>query len=294
MTRIFVDGEAGTVGLALHPHLAQMLATGEIRSVSVLANDLRKDSEQRAAAMAEADIVVLCLPDAAAVDAVALVQKINPAARILDASASHRVRTDWTYGLPELQHDSSQADLIRNARYVANPGCFATGCILLAKPLSNRQQEIRVAFQGITGYSAGGRSHTAHAEMPWLVQLSGEHRHLREIAYYGNIIPALTTIVGDWYQGMLIQATLPFSALQVFVAYQRAYSNYPDIEVTLVSPDAPARISAQAANNTNRVLLTVAPQPHGGCTVVAVLDNLGKGSAGAAADNLKLMLHTSN
>ena len=291
--RLFVDGASGTVGMAITPHLIELLKDGLLSNIVELGEDTRKDRDARRFAMAEADIVLLCLPDDVARDAALMAREANPDICILDASAAHRCDDEWQYGMPELFSESE----IRSARYVANPGCFATGCILLAKPLSTRvRHKLPVgdpglpwmAFQGVTGYSAAGSKGFARPGKPYLAQLGTEHRHLPEIRRYARVTPTLTTLVGDWYQGMLVQATVPVSATEAFDAYQRAYEGMTHIEVSMAEPKD-SRLSACAKNKTNAVRIVVASQPFG-CTVAAAYDNLGKGSASAAAQNLRLML----
>lgn len=300
MTKVFIEGSAGTVGMALRPFITQMQAEGLISGV---AETIRVDDRPEAERMASrerlaawADVAVLCLPDEAAVETVERIRRVNPRARILDASAAHRCSEGWTYGLPEV---TAEAEIAR-AQYVANPGCFATGCILLARPLrallnasasANAGARPWVPFQGITGYSAGGRK--AVQGEPRLVQLGSEHRHLPEIARYAGVSPVLTTLVGDWYQGMLVQATVGLGANLVYERYLSAYGDNPGITVTLADADH-RRLSATEANGTNDVHIVVAKQLYGGTTVAASYDNLGKGAAGAAAHNLRLMLEGVN
>lgn len=289
MTRLYVDGAAGTVGLALAPYLQDMLRAGVVESVSTLPDPVRKDQLHRQRAMAAADLIVLCLPDEAAPEAVALVRQVNPSARILDASAAHRCDPDWVYGLAEL----TPASVIQTASLVANPGCFATGAILLARPLRGLlapEGDLPwVPFQGVTGYSAGGREAAPDPMHPWLTQLGVTHRHLAEIQKYGGVTPALTTLVGSWERGMIVQATLPVQADAAMAAYEQAYQGSPCIQLARApdgDPDGPRRLSAQACNGTNDVRIVVAGHPHGGTTVAAAYDNLGKGAAGSAALNL--------
>ncbi|MEX3984266.1 hypothetical protein AB4Y45_35505 [Paraburkholderia sp. EG287A] len=291
--RLFVDGAAGTVGMAIMPHLKQMLKDGLLGEVVMLGDDCRKVRDARLAAMAEADIVLLCLPDDVARDAALMARETNPDLCILDTSAAHRCDDEWEYGMPELVRESA----LCTAKYVANPGCIATGCILLAQPLSmwHRPDLPKgepglpwMAFQAATGYSAGGSKGKASSDMPYLAKLGVAHRHLPEIQRYAKVTPTLTTLVGDWYQGMLVQSSVPVPAAEVYEAYMRAYGEMKHIAVQLAGPEG-RRLSAQEKNWTNDVRIVVAEQPFGS-VVTAVYDNLGKGSAGAAAHNLRLML----
>jgi N-acetyl-gamma-glutamyl-phosphate reductase len=282
MLRVFVDGAAGTVGAALQPHLEKLQAEGLIELVTV-DELLRKDPIARQAAFCLSDVVVLCLPDPEAGAAVALVEAVNPSARILDASAAHRCNEDWVYGFPEV----TSARAIAAAHRVANPGCFASACILAGKPLVDAFGVSQLQFQGITGYSAGGRK-ARPDDMPRLVQFGREHRHLPEIARYTGAVPVLTTTVGPWKQGMMVQTFVQFAEDQVLQAFEEAYQGIQGIRVASAQA-LNYRVDPQGCNGTNDVLVCVAGQPGGGTSVAVVLDNLGKGSAGAAADNLRLM-----
>lgn len=280
--RVFVDGAAGTVGSALHLHLAYMVAEGVIEQL-VLPEAHRKDAEWRKAVMREADIVVVCLPDDEAGAAVALVESVNPGARILDASATHRCHPEWVYGLPELGF----AEAIGQSARVANPGCFASACILGGKPLVEAFALPLMAFQGVTGYSAAGKKGTPEGA-PMLVQFGKAHRHLPEIARYTGAQAVLTTMVGPWKRGMLVQAYVPVDADRVYDVLAQAYAG---TQVSVAMADAThGRVDPQGCNGSNAVAISVAGQPGGGASVAVVLDNLGKGSAGAAADNLKRMI----
>lgn len=283
--RIFVDGASGTVGMALMPHLEDLSLERPLKITCLRDESERRDVNRRRSCMDKADLVVLCLPDEAAVTAVELVREANPQARILDASAAHRCRADWTYGLPEIIGE----DAIGAAQYVANPGCFATGCILLARPIARLLRTPWLPFQGFTGYSAGGKEAAISIDQPWLAQLGVSHRHLPEIERYGDLVPVLTTMVGSWFQGMLVQATVLLEAEQVLEAYQTAYAGAEGIEV-LTPRKGQRRFMAKCNNGTNRVSIMVTGHANGGTTVAAAYDNLGKGSAGAAAANLRLML----
>lgn len=282
MLRVFVDGAAGTVGAALQPHLEQLQAEGLIELVTV-EEMLRKDPIARQEAFCLSDVVVLCLPDAEAGAAVALVEAVNPSARILDASAAHRCNEDWVYGFPEV----TSARAIAAAHRVANPGCFASACILAGKPLVDAFGVSHLQFQGITGYSAGGRK-AKPDDMPRLVQFGCEHRHLPEIARYTGTVPVLTTTVGPWKQGMMVQTFVRCGEDQVLQAFEDAYGGSQGIRVASAQA-LNYRVDPQGCNGTNDVLVCVAGQPGGGTSVAVVLDNLGKGSAGAAAANLRLM-----
>lgn len=282
MLKVFVDGAAGTVGSALQPYLEQMQVEGLIELIRV-PGEMRKVRSWRRVTMRLADVIVLCLPDDEAADAVALAAEANPGSRILDASTVHRCNDGWVYGLPEL----TAPEVIAAAQHVANPGCFATACILAGKPLADAFGIGNLQFQGITGYSAGG--HKAKPdEMPCLVQFGRPHRHLPEIARYTGTVPVLTTTVGPWKQGMMVQTFVPQSEDEVIAAYSAAYKGHQGVRVARAG-NMHHRVDPQGCNGTNDALVCVAGQPNGGSCIAVVLDNLGKGSAGAAAANLRLM-----
>ncbi|CAB5514399.1 N-acetyl-gamma-glutamyl-phosphate reductase [Achromobacter anxifer] len=278
MPRIFIDGAYGTVGLALKERLASLVDAG--LEVIEIPEDDRRNRTVRGDAYADADLVVLCVPDEEASYAAVRVDRANHRAKILDASAAHRCNPDWVYGLPQL----CGAARIAGAKMVANPGCFASACILAARPLGLRAMD----FHGITGFSAGG---TRADAVPRLTQFGKEHRHLPEIRQFGLPDPTLTTSVGPWYQGMLVQATVDLPIEAVYDRYQTSYEEDPEIQVSIVGPDDKARLPIEACNGTNGLQIHLAALPGTRRTAVAVvLDNLGKGSAGAAAKNIALML----
>lgn len=282
MVKVFVDGAAGTVGSALQPYLNQMSAEGWLEQIQ-LPEAQRKEAQCRDDAYALADFVVLCLHDDDARAAAIRVAQVNPAARILDASAAHRRESGWVYGLPEI----GQGAAIANAHRVANPGCFATACILAARPIARKLSSIKMAFQGVTGYSAAGKK-GADMAAPMLVQFGKAHRHLPEIARYAGISPVLTTMIGPWERGMLVQTYVPYSAMGI---HKLLADFYAGTAVRVVYDDElDYRVDPQACNGTNEVVICVSGQAVGGCSIAVVLDNLGKGAAGAAADNLRLMM----
>lgn len=281
---IFVDGAAGTVGLALNPHLDVLKQQGFIKGVIELDENERLDVGARQWAMQEADIVVLCLPDDVAVDAARMAMEINPDVRILDASAAHRCNPAWVYGMPEV----ASAEVISAARLVANPGCFATACILAAFPL--RHVRTSFVFHGLTGYSAAGRRLGDKPEgVPRLTQFGLLHRHIPEIMAHAGVSPVLTTFIGDWYQGMLVQTNVDLPSEKVLKVVQDCYSGSTKVLVTRAE-DLNYKVDPQACNGTNNALIAVAGQPDGTSSIAVVLDNLGRGSAANAAHNLRLML----
>lgn len=282
MTKLFVDGAYGTVASAVNGHLLSMKEKGKISEIIQLTPDQFKVDSYRLEAMAAADIVLICVPDNIARNAVEMVKLANPRARIIDTSAAHRCHRDWVYGLEELPYTP-----IEHAQYVANPGCFATGCILLAYPLYNEID--RLDFYGITGYSAAGK--TANKQFyPQLTKFGAVHRHIAEIEMHAGMAASLTTMVGNWERGMLIQATIPANVEIVESRYRSMYSGSVDISIERAYNSETLRLSPLACNFSNRVKIAIAGADRSQTSVAIAFDNLGKGSAGTAARNLELMI----
>lgn len=281
--RVFIDGAQGTVGLALMLYLQPLQHTLGL-SLGVLREDLRKDLAARRTMMAWADIVVLCLPAEAAVEAVAMALDINPRVRILDASSAHRCSEGWTYGLAEIVSPNE----LKAAQFVANPGCFATACILAAKPLADQVGCAPMVFHGVAGYSAAGhRGESLGITAGLLMQYGQEHRHLPEIRRYGLVDPVLTVMLGNWRRGMLVQTHVMVPVDEVLSRYRV----YDDTAVRVqLAADVSGRVSAQACLEDDMAVRIVVAPAAGGTSLAVVLDNLGKGAAGAAVQNLVAMV----
>ena len=302
---VFVDGASGTTGLEIRERLDRQ---GDV-VVKSLADDKRKDPAAKRALMAEVDLVILCLPDDAAKETVALIDGMGAdAPKVLDASTAFRVAPDWTYGFPELTSD--QADKIRAARKVSNPGCYPTGSIALLRPLVDAglmPSDYPVTINAVSGYSGGGKSMIESFEKGTapafeIYGLGFEHKHLPETQKYSNLTrrPIFAPSVGDYRQGMLVSVplhldTLPGkpdgAALHAALAKRYAGSTY----VSVMPLDNPAakggRIEPEALNGSNKLELYVfASDKHRQAVLVARLDNLGKGASGAAVQNMRLML----
>lgn len=298
--RVFIDGEAGTTGLELRDRLA---GRGDITLVR-LDPARRKDAAARAAAMAQADLVVLCLPDEAAREAVALAAGLaGGGPRILDASTAHRVAEGWVYGFPELAPD--QPALIGAARRVANPGCYPTGAIALIRPLVDAgflPPDFPLTINAVSGYSGGGRtmieSYQAGSAPPFeLYALGLDHKHLPEIVRYGGLTraPIFVPSVGNFRQGMLVSVPLHLDALpgrprgaDLEAALAARYAGCP--RVAVLPGTGVSRLDAVALAGTDRLELRVfANEARRQAVLVARLDNLGKGAAGAAVQNIETM-----
>jgi N-acetyl-gamma-glutamyl-phosphate reductase len=298
---IFIDGEAGTTGLGIRERLA---ATPDIVLKS-LPSERRRDPEARRAIMAAVDLVVLCLPDDAARQSVALADTLGDhAPKILDASTAYRVHQDWTYGFAELR--PGQADRIAAARRVANPGCYPTGAIGLLRPLVDAgliPADHPITINAVSGYSGGGRAMIEAHEREGgpafeLYGLTLEHKHVPETQLYGGLTrrPIFVPSVGHFRQGMLVSIPLHLDALPARPSgadlHAAIAARYADAPLVVVAPPSDSgNLEPQALNGTDRLELHVlANDQHHHAVLVARLDNLGKGASGAAVQNIRLML----
>ncbi|WP_315703769.1 MULTISPECIES: N-acetyl-gamma-glutamyl-phosphate reductase [unclassified Bradyrhizobium] len=305
MRSVFVDGGSGTTGLGI----AERLSRQSDIAVKTIAEDKRKDPGAKRALMEEVDLVILCLPDDAAKETAALIDSMgNAAPKVIDASTAFRVAPDWTYGFPELATD--QADKIRSARKVSNPGCYPTGGIALLRPLVDAgllPADYPVTVNAVSGYSGGGKSMIASFENGTapafeLYGLGFEHKHLPELQLYSKLTrrPIFVPSVGNYRQGMLVSVPLQLDTLpgkpggadlQAALAKHYAGSKYVSVVPLDNEAAKSGRIEPEALNETNQLELYVfGSDKHHQAVLVARLDNLGKGASGAAVQNLRLML----
>src|SRR5215475_13805574 len=302
---VFVDGASGTTGL----EIAERRAGQNDVVVKSIAEDKRKDAGAKRALMEDVDLVILCLPDDAAKETVKLIDSMgNSAPRVLDASTAFRVAPDWAYGFPELA--PGQAEKIRVANKVSNPGCYPTGGIALLRPLVDAglvPADYPVTVNAVSGYSGGGKSMIASFEdgsAPSfeLYGLGFEHKHLPELQLYSALTrrPIFIPSVGNYRQGMLVSVPLQLDALpgkptgaDLHAALAKRYAGSAYVSVMPLQNEATTsgRLEPEALNETNRLeLYAFASDKHHQAVLVARLDNLGKGASGAAVQNMRLML----
>lgn len=298
---LFIDGEAGTTGLQIRERL---VGRTDLNLVSI-DPERRKDASARAELLNAADLVILCLPDEAAKEAVSLIE--NDTTRVIDASTAYRVDPDWTYGFAEMSKDQRAA--IAGSKRVSNPGCYPTGFIGLVRPLVEGgivPAGWPVTVNAVSGYSGGGKAMIAEFEGeggdPFRAYgLTLKHKHIPEMQTYTGLAhrPLFAPAVGRYAQGMLVEVPLQLGALpgkpsvaDVHAALDQAYAGERFVTVVpLPESQAMTGLEPEALNGTNQMRLFVFGDPAGDqARLVAQLDNLGKGASGAAVQNLNLML----
>ena len=305
--KIYIDGQAGTTALRIR----DWLKGRNDLEVVILPEELRKDPEARKQALCQATVVLLCLPDDAAREAASWLS--DSPARILDASTAHRVADGWVYGLPELI--AGQRERIAEAQRVANPGCYASAVILLLRPLIDAKllaPDTPLAIHALSGYSGGGRALIERWEDPRrnLLKLVYEapysvtkfHKHIPEMMRHAGLDaePHFLPNVGPFHRGMRVEIMIPAKARlksgsgkAMWEVLTARYDKEPFVAVEPLADASEAdefSFDPQAFNDTNRISLAVLPHQSGHVLLMARLDNLGKGAAGVAIQNLNLML----
>lgn len=283
MARIFIDGAGGTVGREIQAYLPELQRLVPDVALIQLPEHQRRDINRRQDAMAAADIILLCLPDDVARATMPLIQAANPGAKVLDASAAHRCQPDWVYGLSEITPRTE----LQAAYRIANPGCFATACILAARPLAQAGcLPTVVDYHGYAGYSAAGKNW--HGGDFTAVQIGKSHRHIAEISAYTGSEARLVVNVGSWHRGLMVCLTVPEPCGQVLDYYRQAYERNVRVQVIEAAAQG-RRVNVGAVNHTQNAQILVGGEgPHS--VIYCVIDNLGKGSAGTAVENLATML----
>jgi len=301
---VFIDGDQGTTGLQIHERLRDRTDL----KLSTLPAEERKDPQRRAEAINACDIAILCLPDAAAREAVDTI--VNPAVRVIDASSAHRTQPDWTYGFPEMA--PGQAERIAKARRVSNPGCYPTGAIGLLRPLLQAgliPGSYPLSIHAVSGYSGRGRAGVEEHERQGAVSapsylvygLELAHKHAPEIQQHAGLAqrPIFVPAYGAFRQGIVLTVPLDLRLLApgvdgaaLHACLARHYAEADHVHVLpLQESCALKHLDPQILNGTNDMRLSVFPNmEHGHVLLSAVLDNLGKGASGAAVQNLNLML----
>lgn len=297
MTKIFIDGSAGTTGLRIYERIAERKDVEWIR----LTEENRKDPAARADAINQADVAFLCLPDAAAIEAVAMVQ--NPNTAIIDTSTAHRTAEGWTYGFPEVHNLRAQ---IRTSKRIANPGCHASGFVALVAPLTENgilSPNAILSCFSLTGYSGGGKKMIAEYESeegdpllaaPRMYGLTQQHKHLKEMGAICGLTsaPLFCPIVAPYYSGM--EVTVPLSREMLTVSPEELKALYRDYYgkgglVRYTDEQEAGFLSAAAYAGRDDMQVTVCGNDDR-ILLVARFDNLGKGASGSAIQNMNILL----
>ena len=304
--KIYVDGQEGTTGLRIHEYLSKRTDL-EILKIDY---EKRRDIDERRKFLNEADLVFLCLPDAAAKEAASLIK--NDRTKVIDASTAHRIHKDWVYGLPEMGRE--QRERIRDSKRVANPGCHSTGFILLVYPLIKLgilPRDYPLTCTSVTGYSGGGKSLIAKYEdenapdsinSPKPYGLNLKHKHLPEMKVIAGLDyePVFLPIVANFYKGMAVSVPIAVrklnrkaSAEDVQKMMDEFYKDEKFIRVMPYGDDSLLEdgkfLNPEACNDTNRVEISVFGHEEQ-ILLTARFDNLGKGASGAAVQNMNIML----
>ncbi len=302
--KVFIDGEAGTTGLQIRERLENR------RDIELVSIDpaKRKDADERKRLLNGVDAVILCLPDDAAVEAVSLIE--NDAVKVIDASTAHRTAPNWAYGFAEMTKE--QRAKTAASKRISNPGCYPTGFIALTRPLVDAgiiPRDWAVSVNAVSGYSGGGKAMIAEFEneadptftrVPYRIYaMAQRHKHVPEMQKYSGLAraPIFAPSVGRFYKGMIVEVPLPLTAIangsklaDVHGVLSQAYKGERFVTVApLEESRALKTLDPEGLNGTNRMKLYVFGHDEE-ARLVALLDNLGKGASGAAAQNLNLVL----
>ena len=302
-TKIFIDGREGTTGLQIDERLSQR----DDIEVLYIDEDKRKDPEERRKFINAADIVFLCLPDAAAKEAVALIDPDNDHTAVIDASTAHRVDPAWAYGFPEL---TGQKDKIAASKRIANPGCYATGFISLIRPLIEKgllSADIKLSAHALSGYTGAGKKaiaqygdpdRDAELDSPRHYALGLSHKHLPEMAVMSGLThkPIFTPMICDFPQGMVVTVPLFLSEFEKTVTaddiravYEEYYAGKPFITVREKEAPACGFLGANNMAGNDGLHIFVCGNDEQ-IVLISRLDNLGKGASGAAVQNMNILM----
>ena len=295
MTKVFIDGSAGTTGLRIYERLGNRTDI----ELMILPEDLRKNEDARRQMLNQADIAFLCLPDKAAMEAVSLIE--NDHVAVIDTSTAHRVNPDWSYGFAELSTNHRSA--IQASKRIANPGCHASGFIASVYPLVSNgivPANFPLTAYSLTGYSGGGKNLIAEYEdadrdirheSHRIYGTTLTHKHLPEMQTICGLTikPVFSPILGDFYAGMATSVLLPgFDAQKVWTCLNDHYAGQKLISVAPLGGDEPIiYASTLAGRDTMRIQVSGHREQ---TMVTAVFDNLGKGASGAAIQNMNILL----
>ena len=297
MTKVFIDGSVGTTGFRIYERLSERKDI----TLLTLPEETRKDVEARREMLNTAEIVFLCLPDAAAKESVSLIENAKTA--VIDTSTAHRTDPLWAYGFPEL---SGRRGKIESSKRIANPGCHASGAIALIAPLVENgiiSKEVPLSVTSLTGYSGGGKKMIAEYEAegrnplldaPRMYGLSQSHKHLPEISAQCSLVtdPAFLPIVAPFYSGM--EVTIPLFAKDVngtIADVKEAYKKYYSKGLVSFCDDADEGGFLSAASYSGRDDMEISVFGNDDrILLVSRFDNLGKGASGAAIQNMNIIL----
>ena len=295
MTKVFIDGSAGTTGLRIYERISER----KDLELLILPDELRKSADARRQMLALADIAFLCLPDQAAIEAVSLID--NDHVAVIDTSTAHRTKDDWAYGFAELSPAHREA--IRNSKRIANPGCHASGFISTVCPLVANgvvPADFPLTAYSLTGYSGGGKSLIAEYEdanrdvrhkSHRIYGTTLTHKHLPEMQKLCGLTqaPVFSPILGDFYAGMATSVLLP--GLDAQTVWECLADHYAGEKIVTVAPFGGDEPLVYASTLAGKDTMRIQVSGHGSqAMVTSIFDNLGKGASGAAIQNMNILL----